>query len=97
MLGGSYSCFLEDISQTGAKVFCQADISKGETGILQCKEIDVLCKIVRAEGGQFGLIFEEQVSAEAIQEIRQQNDIYRQNHVREERVFARRWATGKYS
>lgn len=74
-----------------------ADISKGETGILQSMEIDVLCKIVRAGNGRFGLLFEGEVSTSAIEEVRRQNDTHRLNYIREERAHARSWATGKYS
>lgn len=97
MLGGTYPCSLEDISQTGARVICNADISKGETGILQSMELDVLFKIVRAGEGRFGLLFEEDVSIAAIEELRRQNDIHRLNYIREQRAHARSWATGKYS
>lgn len=97
MLGGNYPCLLEDISQSGARVICTADISKGETGILQSMEIDVLCKIVRAGNGRFGLLFEEEVSTSTIEEVRRQNDIHRLTYIREERTHARSWATGKYS
>lgn len=97
MLGSSHRCCLEDISQTGARVICQAAISKGETGILQSMDIDVLFKIVRAGHGRFGLQFEEEVSAEAIKEIRRQNDLHRKSFIGESRMYARSWATGFYS
>jgi hypothetical protein len=97
ILGGNYPCLLEDISQSGARVICTADISKGETGILQSMEIDVLCKIVRAGNGRFGLLFEEEVITSTIEEVRRQNDIHRLTYIREERAHARSWATGKYS
>lgn len=97
MLGGNYPCLLEDISQSGARVICIADIRKGETGILQSMEIDVLCKIVRAGNGRFGLLFEEDVSTSAIEDVRRQNDIHRLNYIQEDRAHARSWATGKYS
>jgi len=96
MLGGSHMCSLKDISQTGARVICRARISKGETGILQSMEIEVLFKVVRAENGRFGLRFEEDVSAEAIHEMRRQNDHHRKTYISENRVHARRWATGSY-
>lgn len=97
MLGGSHRCWLEDISQTGARVICQADISKGETGILQSMKIEVLCTVVRAGNDRFGLRFEEDVSAEAIQEMRRQNDHHRKTYISENRVHARRWATGTHN
>jgi len=97
MLGGSHRCWREDISQTGARVICQAGISEDETGILQSMKIDVLCKIVRAGHGRFGLQFEEDVSAEAIKEMRRQNDLHRKTFISENRVYARHWATGSYS
>ncbi len=79
MLGGNYPHLLEDISQTGARVICTADIRTGECGILQSMEIDVLCKIVRAGNGRSGLLFEEDVSTAAIEEVRRQDDIHRLN------------------
>lgn len=56
-----------------------------------------LSKIVRAGNGRCGLLFEEEVSTSAIEEVRRQNDIHRLNYIREERAHARSWATGKYS
>ncbi len=56
-------------------------------------EIDVLCKIVRAGNGRFGLLFEEEVITSTIEEVRRQNDIHRLNYIREERAHARSWAT----
>ncbi len=96
LLGSIYNCALEDISQTGARVMCVAAIGTGETGVLQCMKLDVLCKVVRADKNQFGLHFEEDVSAEDIQEMRRQNDIYRRNDAQEMRVFAKQWATGQH-
>lgn len=96
MLGGNYPCALEDISQTGARVICDANIRSGETGVLQTMDIDVLCKVVRAQKGRLGLQFEEDVSAAAIRELRRQNDIYRKNRIQRDRAHAKRWATGKY-
>ncbi len=97
MIGGTYPCWLEDISQTGARVICQADIRQGKTGIFQSMDIEVLCTIVRAGNGRLGLQFEEDVSAEAIQEMRRRHDHSPKGKLSEEKVYARRWATGIYS
>jgi hypothetical protein len=96
MLGGTYNCALEDISQTGARALCEKDIGIGETGVLQCMEIDVLFEVVRANKGLFGLQFQEDVSADAIRNMRSDNTVYRHNHIAEVRLVAKQWATGKY-
>ncbi|MXP43967.1 PilZ domain-containing protein [Allopontixanthobacter sediminis] len=98
LLGGSYTCEVGDISQTGARVHCEAAaVDPGATGVLQCMGLDVLCCIVRRDGRCVGLAFEEDVSAEALQEIRQQHDRLSKVRVREDRIFAKRWATGVYT
>lgn len=97
LLDGSYICPLEDISQTGARVRCAATIAPGATGILQCMGLDVLCSIIRNEDGRFGLHFEEEVSDEALLEIRQEHDRLSKVRIKEDRLHAKRWATGDYS
>ncbi len=60
-------------------------------------DINVLFKIELSGNGRFELRFEEDVSAEAIKEMRLQNDLHRKTFINENRVYARRWATGSYS
>lgn len=97
LLDGNYRCPLEDISQTGARVSCSAAVVPGATGILQCMGLDVLCSIIRNEAGRFGLHFEEEVSTEALQEIRQEHDRLSQVRIKEDRLHAKGWATGVYT
>ncbi|WP_416172381.1 PilZ domain-containing protein [Allopontixanthobacter sp.] len=92
--GGSCACALESISQTGARVVCKTAVDIGATGVLQCMELDILCSVVRVEGGYIGLQFDEDVDAQALQKIRQQHDILINTRICNNRLHAKRWATG---
>jgi len=94
LLDGNYDCTLEDISQTGVRVHCDANARKGDEGVLHCMALDVFCEVVRTGNSRIALQFEEEVSLSLVEDIRRKNDLHRKEHEDRFRTMAKQWVAG---
>lgn len=95
LLDGTFDCALDDISQGGARVICDAPLAQDDSGVLQCQRLDVFFDVAWAERQAFGLKFAEPVSLGTIRSIRWFNDQYRDQYERELREMVRDWVAGR--
>ena len=94
LLDGNYDCTLEDISQTGVRVHCDAVARKGDEGVLHCMAHYVFCEVVRTGNSRIALQFEEEVSLSLVEDIRRKNDLHRKEHEDRFRTMAKQWVAG---
>ena len=59
--GGSAPCIIEDISPTGARLIGSVGASRGDVGILRCRELDVLSEVRWKTKSETGLSFAEPI------------------------------------
>ena len=83
LLEGTFDCALDDISQGGARVLCNAPLAQGHSGVLQCQQLDVFFDVAWADRHAFGLHFAEPVALGTIRSIRWFNDRDRDRYERE--------------
>lgn len=77
LLSGLKACWLEDISQYGARVTLTTPLPRPGAGIvLQVDSLDVFGTVVWAEGQRVGLVFDEVVPFPQVVMIRQFGDAY---------------------
>lgn len=95
LLDGTFDCALEDISQGGARVICDAPLAKGNSGVLRCQQLEAFFDVAWQAGKQYGLQFDEPASIGVIRAIRWYNDHYREQSEAELRRMVRQWVAGE--
>lgn len=94
VLDGNFSCLLDDLSRSGARVSLQQLPTKGSDGILTCSGLDVFCTVVWVRNGQCGLHFAEPLPQEVLLAMRNLLDNYAQHERDRVKGIARDWVTG---
>lgn len=95
LLDGTFDCALEDISQGGARVICDAPLAKGHSGVLICQRLEAFFDVAWQDGKQYGLQFEAPAGVGVIRSIRWYNDHFREQAEAEIRRMVRQWVSGE--
>ena len=93
-LGGEYPCFVEDISQTGARIIMMDAYRIGHSGILRCGELDVFFDRLWTAESRAGLAFDELIAPETLYELRRIHDNFDNIQREEIRRMAHDWVNG---
>jgi hypothetical protein len=93
-LEGEHACFVENISQTGARIIVTDSAKVGEIGTLRCGQVDILFDKVWSANGRTGLAFDELVPPDALRELRRVHDNFDEIQREEHRRIARDWVNG---
>lgn len=93
-LEGEVACFVENISQTGARIIVMDSSNIGRNGILRCGELDIFFERVWADDGRAGLAFDELVAPETLHELRCIHDNFDSIQRKEIRQMAQDWVHG---
>jgi hypothetical protein len=93
-LEGEFSCFVECLSQTGARIIIPDAGKVGQCGILRCGDLNMFFTRVWSEDNRAGLAFDEHVAAETLHELRRINDNFDDIQRAEIRHMAHEWVMG---
>ena len=91
---GELACFVENLSQTGARVIVIDSSRIGPSGILRCGDLDIFFDRVWVENGRAGLAFDETVTPETLHDLRRIHDNFDEIQRMEIRNMAHDWVNG---
>ena len=75
---GKKPCIVEDISPTGARITGNFDVVPGESGILKCRELDILTEVRWKASHDMGLSFAEPINEEGDLECLDDDDCFQE-------------------
>lgn len=94
LLEGYFTCTVDNLSRSGARVTCEREMRRGEQGILKRDGLDQFFIVQWVRGGRCGLRFDDNwVTEETIRELRQLSDVCDEEEAGA-RAFGREWAQG---
>jgi hypothetical protein len=92
---GIRSCLLDNLSRSGARVRAEAPPKVGSSVILKFADFEAFAMVVWVQGIQCGLLFDEQLTQDAMQQLRWISE----NHAKYQRAqmqgVARDWSQGE--
>ena len=97
LLDGQFSCILEDLSFTGARIALGHRARADRCGVLNCGPLDIFCMIVWSLDAKCGLLFEEPIDLHFIQDVRTYAERYPTNERQAFERSAEEWVRGRAS
>jgi hypothetical protein len=95
LLEGYYSCTVDNLSRSGARITCERELRRGDQGILKRDGLDQFFVVQWVRGERCGLRFDDNwVTEEAIRELRMLSDVQGEEGDAALREAGRNWARG---
>lgn len=96
LLGGTYACRLDDLSQTGARVAMTAPLpAPGADAVLTVNRMEMFGTVRWARSQRFGIQFDERLPLERVVAIRHFSDDYAAWAEEQQRRAAREYVQGR--